>query len=118
MFRVGRARDFGAGFEKKKKKNSAIRTVHVCCDILWFEVLVLGAQQQHTSSSHTTLCIATCVAHVAACHPAFGLQTSLGDGTGLDVQYAECFSLFIFLSFFSFFSALPHCFGWLTRRET
>ena len=71
------------------------------------EVLVLGARQ-HTSSSHAVHCDLRSARNCASS----SFQTTSGDGTGLHVQYAACFSLFVcFLSFFLiFFSALAHCF--------
>ena len=61
------------------------------------------------------LCIMTCVAARNCASSSF--QTTSGDGTGLHVQYAACFSLSFFVClfrflFFSFFFALTHCF-WL-----
>ena len=96
------------GLASKKKKIRHTYNIHVCCDILWFEVLVLGAQQRHASSSQTTLstlCIATCVAHVTAHRPAFRLV----QGTKLVYMYSRqhlfhcCCCFFFFFFFFSFF---------------
>ena len=116
MFHVGHTHDFGAGFEKKTHTPPYVHvhTVHVCCDILWFnhEVLVLGARQHYASSSHT---VHRDLRSARDCLSS-SLQPSLGHGTGLHVQYAACFSFFSFFFFF-FFSALL-AFGWLTRCET
>ena len=115
MFRVGRARDSGAGFRKKIR-----HTYMYMCAVTFYGSKCLGAQQQHASSSHTTLstlCVATCIAHVTAHRPAFSLQISSGHETGLQVQSAASFHRFSFFFFLLLFSALPD-FGRLTRRET
>ena len=79
-----------------------VHTVHVCCDILWFnhEVLVLGARQQHTGSSHTMHCDLRSARNCAS-----SLQPRSGHGSCLHVQYAACVFLVFLLSFFflSFF---------------
>ena len=119
MFRVRHVRDFGAVFEKENTLRHThmyvqyMYSVHVCCDILWSnrEVLVLGAQQQLTSSSHAHT--VQCDLHSARNWASSSLQHSSGHRTGLHVQYAADFSLFFFLlCFFLLFSTLPDCF-WL-----
>ena len=119
MFRVRRACDLGAGFEKQTLRAPYVHvhvlvhaeTMTLCAmTFLWFnrEVrVVMGAVDDNTqaNSSHTTLVhCATCVAHVTARRPAFGLQPtcSLGHGTGLHVlcTCSMCFFAFCFLFFF------------------